>query len=99
MSDRAGVDVGKERFIKIYGESPWTAICKFCRQPVVWARTVTQNRWVLFDGDVKTLKENADFVYFPASSVHWNTCLDTRTHDSCAGQSERRQAGGGGAGT
>jgi len=65
----------KERYLKIVADSPWRAVCKYCRQPVIWARLASEPRWMLFDGDVKTLKEREGALYFPLSLVHWRNCF------------------------
>lgn len=72
----------KERIVKIVADSPWTAVCKFCRQPVLWARTFTSARWILFDGDVQSIKERDGARYFPTSAIHWTHCVDRHPRES-----------------
>src|SRR5262245_5034541 len=78
---------GKTHYIKVVASSPWTAICRVCRQKVVWAKTVTNPRWVRLDWDVltvqdpvqETMPDDDEIVsYFPAELVHWNRCVEER---------------------
>jgi hypothetical protein len=76
----------KEHFLKVLADSPWLAVCKACHNPVVWAKTVTNPRWVLFDESVLPLRERVrdgeDHVsYFSANAVHWNTCIERGDND------------------
>ena len=90
---------GQVKLVKVYAESTWDAVCRMCKRRVMWGRTVTHNKWVLFDGDVQSAKERNDardgaLTYFPVEKIHWKHC-----HAGHSREQPGQSAGSGGAGS
>lgn len=67
------------KLVKVFGANQRDADCRDCGQPVSWYRTVTRQRWVLFDRAVRVGKERTDaagqlFKYLDHKGIHWHHC-------------------------
>jgi len=87
----------KQRLVKVRANSPWTAICRDCGDKVVWAETVNEPRWLLFDATVllvteQRLEDGVPVSCFPVSAVHWTHCRDRRVGESPGDEARGRGA-------
>jgi len=71
----------QEHFLKVRADSAWTAICRVCKKPVVWVKTMVNPRWVLCDHWVlplgaEAVEDDEVISYVSTTGVHWNHCVE-----------------------